>query len=91
MEKIEKLKDLCKSGFGIEVNHHNTFYESAEEHLSRSKESISDEVYNEMIATNTIYCVWFYPNTPIGFYNVYHYDLDKCLDRAIEISIEQQL
>ena len=34
--------------------------------------------------------VQFYTHTPIGFYLVVHYDLNKALDEAIEIAREEQ-
>ena len=38
-----------------------------------------------MIETNTIIDLQFYPHTPVGSYQIYHYDLDKALDEALEI------
>jgi len=40
-----------------------------------------DKIYE----TNNLVHIQFYPDTPIGFYNILHYDLDKALDLALEI------
>jgi hypothetical protein len=46
---------------------------------------LSEEIANKMIEHNTIIDLQFYPNTPIGFYSIYHYDLEMALDEALEI------
>lgn len=34
---------------------------------------------------NSIIDLHFYPDTPIAFYKVYHYDLEKAIDKALSI------
>ena len=48
-------------------------------------EDISKEVYEKMIELNTIIELQFYPDTPIGSYKIYHYDLEMAIDEALTI------
>ncbi len=44
---------------------------------------IEPEVRKAMIDKNIIIDLKFYPDTPIGSYSIYHYDLDMALDEAL--------
>jgi hypothetical protein len=63
---------------------------SAEEHLINDIDTlscppeISEEIRKKMVETDTIVSIHFYPDTPISFFDIYHYDLDTCLDLALE-------
>jgi hypothetical protein len=88
LDKLKKLLLLCKCGVYVEVNKHRDYYETAEEELNglakqECPPEIGDETRKKMIETNTIINIHFYPRTPISFYSVYHYDLDKALDEAL--------
>ena len=88
MEKLEILLKKCKCGVHLTVNNHRDYYETAEQRLEKLKDlecppDIEDEVRAKMIKTNTVIELQFYPNTPIGSYEIYHYDMDKCLDEAL--------
>lgn len=88
MEKLKKIIDSCKCGFYLSINQHRDYYETVEQHFSDFEElleNIDPIVYNKMKELNTIIDLHFYPNTPIGFYQVYHYDLDKAIDKACDI------
>ena len=37
-----------------------------------------------MEKTNTVVSVQFYPDTPIGFYIVYHYDVEAAIKCALD-------
>jgi len=93
MHRVDKLKELmrrCKCGVYVKVNAHRDVYESAELFLSEMSTQgdhehlqIDPAVKAKMIETNTIVEVQFYPNTPISFYVLRHYDLDAALDDAL--------
>lgn len=92
MTTIDKLKELvsrCKASVTLTVNEHRDYYMSAEASLKELDErgdmplAIEPEVRAEMIRTNTIVNLHFHPHTPIGFYEIYHYDLDAALDEAL--------
>lgn len=92
MNTTDKLKEVisrCKASVRVEVNEHRDYYMTAEASLTELDErgdrplEIAPEVRAEMIRTNTIVNLHFYPHTPIGFYEIYHYDLDTALDEAL--------
>lgn len=45
---------------------------------------LEDSIRKTMIDTDTIIDLQFYPDTPIGSYSVYHYDIDMAIDEALE-------
>jgi hypothetical protein len=51
--------------------------------LGDSLRDTPPEVRAEMIRLNTVVDVQFYPDTPVGFYRVAHYDIDAALDAAL--------
>jgi len=88
-DKLKLLLATCKAGVSIEVNNHRNVYDTAKQALADAAEhdcppEIEDEVRQRMIDTNTIVTIHFYPTTPIGFYEVRHYDIDAALDEALE-------
>jgi hypothetical protein len=88
MDKLTKLLAHCKCGVRLEVNEHRNMYESAEEALYELKaqgEEISDDVCARIIETDTLISLICYPDTPIGFYHILHYDLDTALDEALKV------
>lgn len=89
MEKLYKLIQMCKCGVHLRINLHRDYYETVEEHFNSNpinKEYLEDidvDVYEKMKETNTIIELQYYPNTPIGSYIVYHYDLEMAIDNAL--------
>ncbi len=89
MNKFEKILKRCKCGVYLEINIHRDDYMTAEERLDQREMvggdlNITDEVKQEMIKTNTIVELTFYPDTPVGSFSIYHYDLDAVLDQALD-------
>ena len=88
-DKLARLIARCKAGVRVTINEHRNYYESAEHFLSERDArgdqplEIDSEVRAQMIATNTIVNLHFYPDTPVGFYEIWHYDLDAALDEAL--------
>lgn len=86
MNKLEVLISLCKNSVSVEANNHRDVYESIEEYIEDSfKKRIDPDVYNTMVNTDTCIEIQFYPRTSVGFYRIYHYDLDKALDMCLEV------
>lgn len=87
MERLKSIIDNCRCGVSIDVNAHRNYYQSAEDYLNDAGiiEESGDDAYKRMIELDTIIEIQFYPRTPIGFYTVYHYDIDKALDEVITI------
>jgi hypothetical protein len=88
-DKLLKLINFCKCSVYVEVNDHKSFYESVENYLEeRHLECLNEtdkDVLDKIYETDNLVYIQFYPNTPIGFYSILHYDLDKALDLALEI------
>lgn len=89
MEKFKELMSKCKCSVSIEVNGHRDYYDSVEKHMEDVNAGsdtpvTTPEVLAEMIKRDTVVWVQAYPDTPIGFYVVYHYDIDLALDQMLE-------
>lgn len=87
MEKIKKLVSLCKAGVILEVNENRNYYQSVNDyiHSIQDEEEISQEIIDKMIELNTVVSLQFYPDTPIGSYTIWHYDIDMAIDEALGI------
>lgn len=88
-EKLQALLNRCKASIHIVVNEHRLYYLSAQERLGELSSyecppEISDEVRAEIVRTDTIIDLQFYPDTPIGSYSIVHHSLDAALDDALE-------
>ena len=98
-KKFEDLMQLCKCSITLLINSHKDYYQSVEEYISddRAIGSITDEedlptdVYNKMVELDTVIELQFYPETPIGFYKIYHYDYNEAIKKAFEILMLNEL
>jgi hypothetical protein len=88
-DKLNKLIQKCKCGVYIAINSHRDYYETVEQHFKQNLinqeelEGIDNDIYEKMKETNTMIELQYYPHTPIGFYKVYHYDLEMAIDEAL--------
>ncbi len=85
---FKKLLARCKCGVFLIVNEHRDYYETAEQKLEELEAmecppNIDADVRKVMIETDTIVSLQFYPDTPIGSYSIYHYDVDAAIERAL--------
>lgn len=90
MEKLKELITKCKASVTITINDHRNYYETVEDKFKSEpdegfRDDIEDEVFNEMVRTDTVIEIQFYPNTPIGFYRVYHYDIEKAIEQSLVV------
>jgi hypothetical protein len=91
IDKVKKLMVGCKCGVYISVNEHKDYYESAKQYIAKAIENIyypedTDQITKDkMESMDSIVKIQFYPETPVGFYNVWSYSLDDALDSAISI------
>lgn len=88
MDKLEYLLECCKCGVFLTVNEHRDYYITAAQALNEANEEecppkIAPEVAAKMIEMDTIIRLQFYPVSPIGSYEIWHYDLNTALDEAI--------
>lgn len=78
---LTEIVRRCKCAVSITVNQHRNYYQSVETYLDDADRlsEIAPKVLAEMQARNTVVEVQAYPNTPVGFYCVAHYDLTAAL------------
>jgi len=92
-DKVEKLVSLCKGSVSIRFNDNTTNYETVEECIrtdfSGLYKGLDDDVAAEMFRRNRMVEVHFYPDTPVGFYHITHYDLEAAVDEALEVLEEK--
>lgn len=99
LEKLNYLQANCKCGISIEINNHKNYYITVKQDLKDRFECfcnpsenvwthinnlIGKDIVDKMIETDSIVSIHFYPNTPIGYYELWHYSLEGVLDLAIE-------
>ena len=93
MNKLAQIQQKCKCSVAININRYKDYYQTIQEGIDEVNQMLrssrgnllSQEMVNKMIEHNTIIDLQFYPDTPIGFYSIYHYDLEMALDEALEI------
>lgn len=76
-----------KCGLILTHNEHLNYYESASEFVTREqcKDAWKDEEAKaRAIATNEIWCLQWYPDTPVGFLMVYAPTLEELMEFAME-------
>ena len=89
MDKLKELLARCKCGVYVQVNVHRDEYQTAAQWWDGqdiSGDSLKDtapEVRAEMIRLDTVVDVQFYPDTPVSFYRIVHFDIDAALDAAL--------
>ena len=84
MERLKELISKAKCGVYIEVNKHKDYYESVYTHITPEKQDdIPSDILDKMIELDTCVRLQVYPNSPIGFFVIYHYDLEKAIDIAL--------
>jgi len=87
MNKLNELISKCKCSVSVEIDDHKDVYETVEDNIlpyDLDSDDLNPDIYKEMKARDTIVRIQFYPDTPIGFYVIYHYDLDLALTEALE-------
>jgi hypothetical protein len=89
MDKFKEILSRCKCGVFLVVNEHRNYHQAAKKRLEEldcleCPPDLAPYVRKKMIELNTIVDLQFYPDTPVGSYSVYHYDLDAALDEALE-------
>lgn len=93
-DKLKRIISVCKCSVSLTVNPHKDLYEDVIMYFNRHKPSevlddIEYDIWEEMIKKDRIIELQFYPKTPIGFYTLYHYDLDLVLTEALRVLKEE--
>lgn len=93
-DKLLEIISKCKCGVHLGVNVHKDYYESVGDRMESLTGGDLDEVpinvLREMAKRDTIVELQFYPNTPVGSYSLYHYDLNVVLDEALAVLNSQE-
>lgn len=89
MEKLLDLISLCKCSVSIVINNHKDFYQTVDNYISEIPsadivKNIGVDVYDEIIKRDNIVEITAYPNTPIGFYYLCHYDLETAINIMLD-------
>jgi hypothetical protein len=93
LDKLKLLISKCKCGVNVRVNAHKDNYETVEKYLMfmnddfifDEDDALSKADFSKMVEDDTIVEVTFYPDTPIGSYQIFSHDIDTALDRALDI------
>jgi hypothetical protein len=83
--KLQQLISRCKGPVHVTCNDHRAGYIRAEEEMDNLQLECAPDVMQKIVETQTLIHIQFYPDTPIGFYVVAHYDIEAALDRALAI------
>jgi len=90
MSDLNKLISLCKASITIEINDHKTYYQTVREwaldminRMEIQPDDIPPEIFAEMEKRDTVISIHFYPDTPVGFYRIFHYDMDEAIKLAL--------
>lgn len=91
MEKLKELFELCSASVTLIHNEHKDLYLMVDEFLNEQERNmggpldIEPEVRKFMIERNHMCTLRAYPDTPIGFYVVYHWDFLAAVDQMLVI------
>lgn len=78
----------CQGSASISFNDHKANYQPIQEHIEELKnmgEEIPIDIIEEMIKRDIIIRVQAYPNTPIGFYLIFHYDVTIAIEQMNQV------
>lgn len=85
---INRLIEQNPHSFTIEYNDHKGYYQDVIETITEVEQGDLSEVdcvvLGKIKETNTWIWIRVYYQTPISFFDVHHYDLEKAIDIAVE-------
>lgn len=90
MGKYYELLELCAGSVTLMHNEHRDYYQTVEGYLNEQERNlgasleIDPDVRKFMIERNHMCTLRAYPNTPIVFYIVYHWDFEAAVDQMLE-------
>lgn len=92
MCKLQEIINKTKCGVSITINEHKNNYQTLEEYIrdlnvtddDNNFYDLSKELYDEIIENGNFVEIIVYKDTPVGYYNVAHYDLETALDLMLK-------
>lgn len=92
IDLLQQIVDKCKADVYLAVNNHKSSHQTLSEYLDSminaeilDEEDIGKKLKQEIIDKDILYELQFYPDTPVGSYSLYHWDLKTILTNALEI------
>ena len=82
---LTKANEKNILSWSIEYNEHKNYYESVEQYYGERQFEFDFIDYDTCKKTNTVYCLRWYPKTPIGFYAIYGSDINEVLKSGLEV------
>jgi hypothetical protein len=87
---LKKL--IAKSyNFVIFVNEHRSNYQSLEDYIQDEihsgrldNDEINQEILKTMKENDRMVMIQIYPTTPVGFFRIYHHDIDLAIEQALK-------
>lgn len=83
--KLTRLAAGCKGSVSVDFNGHRDCYEDLGAYLYEHYDEMITPTKAAILEAGEIVEVRFYPETPIGFYQVCGVTLAEAIDRAMEI------
>ena len=85
---MQKMLMSAEGGARFTFNQHRSYYETVIDHVRDRGDGADDflggqEDFDEAIRTDTLIELHWYPDTPVGFYNVYSSSLQRILDKIL--------
>ncbi len=89
MSKLKELCDRCKSSVYVTVNDHRGYHQTAEKYIDQALSEpepleIDPRMRAEMIRRDSIVRCQFYPRNSVGFEEIWHYDVDVCIELCLD-------
>jgi hypothetical protein len=92
MDKLKELISLCKAGLFIDIDDHKNNYQTVEKCFEEKRGYIEDfdediplDIREKCIELDTIISIQAYSHTPVGFFIIYHYDIELAIDKMIQL------
>lgn len=85
MEKLKELLRRCDSTVEISYNQHKSYYDTIEQSIGDDIGDVDKEVLEEMKKRDTLIRIQFYPHSSVGFHLVFHYDIEKAIEKALSL------
>lgn len=91
MKGFKEILIICKYSVNLTINSHRDYYKSVKEYIEELEllgneviEDLDKDVYIKMQKTDTIINIQCYPDTTLGSYSIYHYDLDNAIELMLK-------
>jgi len=81
---LNLLMGSCKGSISLFINEHRDIYTTVEKYMDQAEKDIDESILQKMIELDTIIHICAYPDSPVSFYEVYHYDLNIAICKIMK-------